>query len=250
MSNYDTVILDIEGTITPITFVKETLFPYVTSGLSAFLDRTWDTPELKSQVELLRAQAKKDVQDNVEHALLIPSETEASTEEVKDAVIKTINWQMKADRKIGALKSFQGFMWKEGYESGELRGVVYDDVIPALEKWKSAGKTVYIYSSGSVPAQKLLVGYSTKGDLMHFFSGYFDTSVGLKTESQSYKNIAKLINKENDTNSILFVTDNINEIFPSSEAGYQVVISSRPGNAPLGPESEQFKIVTSFDQIQ
>ncbi|CAO0793780.1 unnamed protein product [Mucor circinelloides] len=247
MDNYDTVILDIEGTITPITFVKETLFPYVTSGLSAFLDRTWETDELKKQIELLREQAKKDVDAKMEQAVIIP--TEASADQIKSAVIETIAWQMKADRKIGALKSFQGYMWKEGYESGVLRGVVYDDVVPALDQWKAAGKKIYIYSSGSVPAQKLLVGYSTKGDLMSYFSGYFDTAVGLKTESASYKNIAQQIGKENDTKSILFVTDNINEIFAATEAGYQVVISDRPGNAPLGPESKQFKIVTSFDQI-
>ncbi|KAK4518135.1 uncharacterized protein ATC70_001486 [Mucor velutinosus] len=249
MANYDTVILDIEGTITPITFVKEALFPYVTSGLSAFLDRTWKTDELKKQIELLREQAKKDVDAKMEQAVNIPTESEASAEQIKFAVIETISWQMKADRKIGALKSFQGYMWKEGYESGVLRGVVYDDVVPALDQWKVAGKKIYIYSSGSVPAQKLLVGYSTKGDLMSYFSGYFDTAVGLKTESASYKNIAQQIGKENDTKSILFVTDNINEIFAATEAGYQVVISDRPGNAPLGPESKQFKIVTSFDQI-
>ncbi|KAG1089832.1 hypothetical protein G6F42_019870 [Rhizopus arrhizus] len=208
MDNYDTVILDIEGTITPITFVKETLFPYVTSGLSAFLDRTWETDELKKQIELLREQAKKDVDAKMEQAVIIP--TEASADQIKSAVIETIAWQMKADRKIGALKSFQGYMWKEGYESGVLRGVVYDDVVPALDQWKAAGKKIYIYSSGSVPAQKLLVGYSTKGDLMSYFSGYFDTAVGLKTESASYKNIAQQIGKENDTKSILFVTDNIN----------------------------------------
>lgn len=249
MANYDTVILDIEGTITPITFVKETLFPYVTSGLSAFLDRTWETNELKSQIELLREQAKKDVDTKIDQAIIIPSESEASVADIKSAVVETIVWQMKADRKIGALKSFQGYMWKEGYESGVLRGVVYDDVVPVLDQWKAAGKKIYIYSSGSVPAQKLLVGYSTKGDLMSYFSGYFDTSVGLKTESASYENIAQQIGKENNTESILFVTDNINEIFAATKAGYQVVISDRPGNAPLGPESKEFKIVTSFDQI-
>ncbi|KAI8879589.1 2,3-diketo-5-methylthio-1-phosphopentane phosphatase [Backusella circina FSU 941] len=249
MSNYDTVLLDIEGTITPITFVKETLFPYVTIGVSSFLDRTWDSPETKEQIELLRVQAAKDVNDKLPEAVLIPTEQEATKEQIKEAVVKNIDWQMKADRKIGALKSFQGVMWKEGYASGELKGVVYDDVIPRLEKWKADGKKIYIYSSGSVPAQKLIVGYSDKGDLKHFFSGYFDTAVGLKIESDSYKNIAKEIKKEDSTNSILFVTDNIKEIFAASEAGYQVVISDRPGNAPLGPESTQFKIVTSFDQI-
>ncbi|CEP07045.1 hypothetical protein [Parasitella parasitica] len=249
MANYDTVILDIEGTITPITFVKETLFPYVTSGLSTFLDRAWGSKELKNQIELLREQAKKDVDAHSNQAVIIPNESEASAAEIKSAVIETISWQMKADRKIGALKSFQGYMWKEGYESGELRGEVYDDVVPALDKWKADDKKIYIYSSGSVPAQKLLVGYSTKGDLMSYFSGYFDTGVGLKTESTSYKNIARQIGKENDTEHILFVTDNINEIFAAAKAGYQVVISDRPGNAPLGPESKNYKIVTSFDQI-
>ncbi|KAI7897819.1 2,3-diketo-5-methylthio-1-phosphopentane phosphatase [Cokeromyces recurvatus] len=249
MSNYDTVILDIEGTITPITFVKETLFPYVTSGLSAFLDRTWNSEDLKKQIELLRVQAKKDVEDKIPQAILIPTETEASSEEIKAAVTETIAWQMQMDRKIGALKSFQGYMWKEGYESGILCGVVYDDVTPVLDKWKAEGKKIYIYSSGSVPAQKLLVGYSTKGDLTSYFSGYFDTNVGLKTETESYRNIAKQIGKENETSSILFVTDNIKEIFAAKEAGYQVIISDRPGNSPLGPESKEFKIITSFDQI-
>ncbi|KAI9485354.1 MAG: 2,3-diketo-5-methylthio-1-phosphopentane phosphatase [Benjaminiella poitrasii] len=249
VSNYDTVVLDIEGTITPITFVKETLFPYVLSGLSAFLDRTWNSEELKKQIELLRVQAKKDVEDNIPQAVLIPTDSEASPEEIKTAVKETIVWQMNIDRKIGALKSFQGYMWKEGYESNVLCGVVYDDVVPVLAQWKAAGKKIYIYSSGSVPAQKLIVGYSTKGDITNYFSGYFDTTVGLKTETESYSNIAKQIGKENDTKSILFVTDNIKEIFAAKQAGYQVVISDRPGNMPLGPESKEFKIVTSFEQI-
>ncbi|ORE10718.1 2,3-diketo-5-methylthio-1-phosphopentane phosphatase [Rhizopus microsporus var. microsporus] len=247
MSNYDTVVLDIEGTITPITFVHETLFPYVTSGLKAFLDRVWDSPELKDQIELLRKQAKQDVDNKIPEANLIPTEAEASPEEIKSSVIKNINWQMKADRKIGALKSFQGYMWKEGYESGELRGVIYDDVLPRLDQWIAEGKKIYIYSSGSVPAQKLLVGFSTKGDLSKYFSGYFDTKIGLKIEPESYKKIAQEINKE--CSSILFVSDNIKEIVAASEVGYQVVISDRPGNAPLGDESKAFKIITSFDQI-
>ncbi|RCH79890.1 hypothetical protein CU097_003184, partial [Rhizopus azygosporus] len=215
MSNYDTVVLDIEGTITPITFVHETLFPYVTSGLKAFLDRVWDSPELKDQIELLRKQAKQDVDNKLSEAKLIPTEAEASPEEIKSSVIENINWQMKADRKIGALKSFQGYMWKEGYESGELRGVIYDDVLPRLDQWIAEGKKIYIYSSGSVPAQKLLVGFSTKGDLSKYFSGYFDTKIGLKIEPESYKKIAQEINKE--CSSILFVSDNIKEIVAANE---------------------------------
>ncbi|KAF7731645.1 Enolase-phosphatase E1 [Apophysomyces ossiformis] len=250
LSDYDTVVLDIEGTITPITFVKEVLFPYVTRGLDAYLDRAWGTEDLNNYIAQLREQARKDVQDKVGDAVLIPTETEASPEEIKAAIKKNIHWQMAADRKIGALKSFQGFMWKDGYLSGELLGQVYDDVVPALDTWRAAGKKIYIYSSGSIAAQKLLVGYTNKGDLSEYFSGYFDTTIGLKVEPESYKAIAREIGKENDPSRILFVTDNIKEVIASKQAGFQVVISDRPGNAPLGPESEAFKIVTSFDQIQ
>ncbi|KAI9018598.1 2,3-diketo-5-methylthio-1-phosphopentane phosphatase [Phycomyces nitens] len=245
MANYDTVVLDIEGTITPITFVKDILFPFVTQGLDSFLDRTWGSEDLKKYIDQLREQAKKDVENGVPEAVLIPTE---GSEEIKAAIKKNIGWQMAADRKIGALKAFQGYMWKEGYSSGELRGQVYDDVVPALNKWRDSGKKIYIYSSGSVPAQKLLVGYSDKGNLMEYFSGYFDTTIGLKTEVQSYVNIAKDISK--DPKQILFVTDNIKETIAAHQAGFQVVISDRPGNALLGPESAAFKIVTAFDQIQ
>ncbi|ORZ13580.1 2,3-diketo-5-methylthio-1-phosphopentane phosphatase [Absidia repens] len=245
-TNCDTVILDIEGTITPITFVKDILFPYVTNGLDAFLDRSWGTTELNDHIQLLREQAEKDVTAGLSGAILIP--LESSKEDIKSAVKQNIEWQMAADRKIGALKSFQGLMWRSGYESGELIGVVFDDVVPALKKWQSEGKKIYIYSSGSVPAQKLLVGYTEQGDLRKYFSGYFDTSVGLKVEAQSYLNIAQEIGIK-DTNTILFVTDNINEIRAADQAGIKVIIADRPGNAPLDLANSTYKVVTSFDSL-
>ncbi|KAI8332596.1 HAD-like domain-containing protein [Chlamydoabsidia padenii] len=244
-TNYNTVILDIEGTITPITFVKDVLFPYVTNGLDAFLDKEWGTTELDHHVQLLRDQAEKDVAAGLEGAVVIPK---SSSNEIKVAVKQNIKWQMAVDRKIGALKSFQGYMWKAGYENGDLIGMVYDDVVPALTKWQSEGKKIYIYSSGSVPAQKLLIGYTKQGDLSKYFSGYFDTTVGLKVEKQSYLNIAKEIGIDN-TNTILFVTDNINEIHAADQAGIQVVIADRPGNAPLGSVNPSYKIVNTFDDI-
>ncbi|KAG1447197.1 hypothetical protein G6F56_009335 [Rhizopus delemar] len=98
-----------------------------------------------------------------------------------------------------------------------------------------------------VPAQKLLVGYSTKGDLTSYFSGYFDTTIGLKVQTESYQSIAQEINQNPE--SILFVSDNIHEIQAAHQAGFQVVISDRPGNAPLNNDSQAFQIVTSFEQI-
>ncbi|KAI8142444.1 2,3-diketo-5-methylthio-1-phosphopentane phosphatase [Fennellomyces sp. T-0311] len=243
--NYDTVVLDIEGTITPITFVKDTLFPFVLNGLDAFLDRNWGSSDLDAYIAQLREQAQKDVDNGLTGAVVIPKE--GSSDEIKAAIKKNIQWQMAADRKIGALKAFQGYMWKDGYATGELRGEIYADVTPLLNKWRDSGKKMYIYSSGSVPAQKLIVGYSDKGNLTEYFSGYFDTAVGLKIEASSYEKIAQEIGE--NPSRILFVSDNIKEIQAAKQAGYQVVISERPGNAPLGPESKEFKIITSFEQL-
>ncbi|KAG2173846.1 hypothetical protein INT43_005266 [Umbelopsis isabellina] len=245
---YNTVILDIEGTTTPITFVKDVLFPYVTSGLYKFLTDTWGATELKQHVELLRQQAELDAEAGMKQAVLIPHETHSNADQVKAAIQQSIEWQMREDRKIGPLKSFQGYMWKSGYETGELQGQVYDDVVPALDRWKADGCKIYIYSSGSVPAQKLLFGHSEKGDLLPYFSGHFDTSIGSKIESSSYNAIARAISIQ--PSEILFVSDNVKEIIAAEEAGFQTVISDRPGNAPLSAKDRaNHKVVTAFDQI-
>ncbi|KAF8954981.1 Enolase-phosphatase E1, partial [Entomortierella lignicola] len=205
---YDVVVSDIEGTTTPIVFVKDNLFPYVTSKLAEFLKRNWSSEEMKNAVEALRVQAAKDVADGVNDAKAIAVESDdISAEKVQEDVIASIGWQMKADRKIGALKAFQGYMWKEGYANGDLKGAIYEDVIPAFDQWKSEGKKLYIYSSGSVDAQKLLFGFSEKGDLLHYFSGHYDTSIGHKVEAESYTKIASDIGINSE--KILFLSDNI-----------------------------------------
>ncbi|KAK9766930.1 enolase-phosphatase E1 [Basidiobolus ranarum] len=245
---YNTVILDIEGTTTPISFVHDVLFPYVRERAEEFLNQNWDSPELQQYVELLRGQAKQDTQEGNTPAVEIPKSEESDKNTIISAILTNIYWQMDQDRKIGALKNFQGYMWKTGYQIGELKGVVYDDVVPALERWSRDGMAIYIYSSGSVPAQKLLFGYSDKGDLLHFFQGHFDTTVGLKTEVESYERIAKEIGKS--PKDILFVSDNVKEIVAADQVGYFTAIADRPGNAPLDNEArEKFKVVRSFDEL-
>ncbi|KAF9365776.1 hypothetical protein BGX34_008380 [Mortierella sp. NVP85] len=249
IQRYDAVVSDIEGTTTPIVFVKETLFPYVTSKLKDFLKRNWDSEEMKSAVEALRVQAAKDIADGITDATPIAVEsTDVTAEKVQEDVIASVEWQMKVDRKIGALKAFQGYMWKEGYENGDLKGDIYDDVIPALDQWKAEGKKMYIYSSGSIEAQKLIFGYTAKGDLKHYFSGYFDTTTGPKVEAQSYTKIAEQIAV--DPAKILFLSDNINEIVAAKKAGFQAVVTDRPGNAPLTEEERASNtVVSSFLEI-
>ncbi|KAF9960172.1 Enolase-phosphatase E1 [Mortierella alpina] len=246
---YDLVISDIEGTTTPIVFVKENLFPYVTSKLAEFLKRNWASDEMKANVEALRIQAEKDVAEGLSEAVAIAMESsEVNAEKVQEDVIASIAWQMKADRKIGALKAFQGYMWKEGYANGDLKGVLYEDVVPVFDQWKTEGKKLYIYSSGSVPAQKLLFGHSEKGDLLHYFSGHYDTSIGQKIEAESYSKIVADIGANPERT--LFLSDNIHEINAAKKAGLQAVVVDRPGNAPLSDNDRASNIVvTSFSDI-
>ncbi|KAM3940354.1 enolase-phosphatase E1 isoform 2-T2 [Leptodactylus fuscus] len=177
----------------------------------------------------------------------IPSEHEAELQVIK-GVVDNVHWQMSLDRKTTALKQLQGHMWRSAYASGKVKGEVYDDVVPALNKWKEAGLKLYIFSSGSVEAQKLLFGYSIEGDLLELFQGHFDTTVGSKVESESYRRIADRIGCPTD--NILFLTDVIYEAEAAREAGVHVAVAVRPGNAALTDEEKsKFHLITSFDQL-
>ncbi|XP_072261415.1 enolase-phosphatase E1 isoform X2 [Pyxicephalus adspersus] len=205
------VLLDIEGTTTPITFVK----------------------------------AEKD------HALNgfvpIPG-NEAEVEQIIQGVVDNVHWQMSLDRKTTALKQLQGHMWRAAYAAGQVKGEVYDDVVPALRKWKEADMKLYIFSSGSVEAQKLLFGNSIEGDLLELFQGHFDTTVGSKLESESYRKIADHIGCS--TENVLFLTDVTKEAKAAKEAGMNVVIVVRPGNAALTDEEKaSYPLINSFKQI-
>ncbi|KAJ3203647.1 Enolase-phosphatase E1, partial [Dinochytrium kinnereticum] len=133
--------------------------------------------------------AAKDVEDGVEGVVVVLPRDHGDVEEVRGSVVGNVRWQVEKDRKVGALKAFQGFMWRFAYESGKVKGSVFDDVVPVLDLWRSRGIKVYVYSSGSVEAQKLLFGYSDKGDILDRFSGHFDTTIGSKLSPKSYTSI-------------------------------------------------------------
>ncbi|CAG8484471.1 2881_t:CDS:2 [Ambispora gerdemannii] len=253
MTTCNIVLLDIEGTTTPISFIHDCLFPYVTENLTGFLKENWNSSEFQSYIQLLREQALKDVENGMTDAVIIPKESESDVKSIQHAVTNNIQWQMRVDRKIAALKSFQGYMWKSGFVSGELKGVIYDDVVTAFKQWKDAGINIYIYSSGSVAAQKLLFAYSDKGNLSEYIDGYFDTTIGSKLESQSYLNIYNEIGIQSPPSSILFLSDNINEIIAAKKAGLQTAIVERPGNPPLnfnnGSNNEHILVIHSFLEV-
>ncbi|KAL8510216.1 hypothetical protein ACS0TY_017146 [Phlomoides rotata] len=239
------IVLDIEGTTTPISFVADVLFPYARDNVGKHLELTYDTAETQADIKLLRAQVEEDLKYGVADAVPIPSDGEK--EEVIAALVTNVGAMIKADRKITALKQLQGHIWQTGYKNNELEGVVFDDVPEALEKWHSLGIKVYIYSSGSRLAQRLIFGNTTYGDLRKYLSGFFDTTTGNKKETKSYIQIAESLGVDNPS-QILFVTDVYEEATAAKAAGLDVIISIRPGNGPL-PDNHGFQTVGSFSEI-
>ncbi|XP_053450042.1 enolase-phosphatase E1 isoform X2 [Nycticebus coucang] len=164
------------------------------------------------------------------------------------AVVDNVCWQMSLDRKTTALKQLQGHMWRAAFTAGRMKAEFFADVVPAVRKWREAGMKVYIYSSGSVEAQKLLFGHSTEGDILELVDGHFDTKIGHKVESESYRKIANSIGCS--TNNILFLTDVTPEASAAEEADVHVAVVVRPGNAGLtDDEKTYYSLITSFSDL-
>ncbi|ONK77248.1 uncharacterized protein A4U43_C02F4600 [Asparagus officinalis] len=240
------IVLDIEGTTTPISFVTDVLFPYARDNVRRHLMSTYDSKETKEDIGLLHAQVKDDLEKGILGSVPIPAD-DAGKEKVIDSLVTNVEAMIKADRKITALKQLQGHIWRTGYENNELQGVVFEDVPEALQKWHAKGIKVYIYSSGSREAQRLIFGNTVFGDLRKYLCGFFDTTVGNKRESRSYSEISQSVGVDKPS-QILFVTDVYQEAVAAKAAGLEVMISVRPGNAPL-PENHGFKTIKSFAEI-
>ncbi|KNA03371.1 hypothetical protein SOVF_209850 [Spinacia oleracea] len=240
------IVLDIEGTTTPISFVTDVLFPYARDNVGRHLSSTYDSPETQDDIKLLRAQVQEDLEAGIVGVVPVPSNDEGK-EEVVAALVANVEAMIKADRKITALKQLQGHVWRTGFLNNELEGVVFEDVPEALKRWHSSGIKVYIYSSGSRLAQRLIFGNTKYGDLRKYLCGFFDTAVGNKRETRSYVEIFQSMGVDNPS-EILFVTDVYQEATAAKAAGLEVIISVRPGNGPL-PENHGFKTVNSFSEI-
>jgi enolase-phosphatase E1 len=156
------------------------------------------------------------------------------------------NWLIDRDRKSPALKSLQGKIWEQGYKDGSLRSPVFADVRPAIERWRSSGIDVNIFSSGSVLAQKLLFAHTDAGDLTHLFSRYFDTGVGKKTEADSYRRIAQTLNLE--PGQVHFISDIESELDAAADAGMKTSMCIRPGNA-VQENSSRHRTIKGFDEV-
>lgn len=231
------VLLDIEGTTTPIAFVHETLFPFARARVRAFLAAHGGDLDVGRARDLLIAEHQAD--------LVRDTPPFASPESI-DALVSYVEWLMDRDRKSPGLKLLQGEVWEEGYRSGDLRGEIFDDVAPAIRRWHEAGLRVAIYSSGSELAQRRLFESTRHGDLTPLLAGFFDTRVGAKVESASYPRIASALGVS--PSGILFVSDITRELAAAREAGLHVVLSLRPGNAPE-PDRALYDCLESFDEL-
>lgn len=239
------IICDIEGTTSSISFVKDVLFPYALKHVEEYLKSHWSEDATKTVVAALREQADEDKKAEVEGVVTIPAE---DSEDIIPDVVKNVEWQMSQDRKTGALKTLQGLVWAQGYKDGTIKGHVYEDVKKALEQWNESGRKVYIYSSGSVDAQKMLFEYSEQGDLVKYLAGYYDTKIGAKQEKNSYEALLK--NIEATGEEALFLTDVVAEAKAAKEAGLNVVVLDRPGNAELSEEDrKEFTVISSFTDL-
>ncbi len=193
------IVTDIEGTTSSIDFVHQTLFPYAQRRLRRFLHEHGGEAEVRSILD--------EIAQTVGRTL------------TTDAAADVLEQWIAEDRKATPLKALQGMIWDIGYRSGELQGHVYADTAPALRRWHGAGRRLYVYSSGSVAAQKLIFGHTAEGDLQPLFSGYFDTRIGGKREADSYRAILREIGLPGA--AVLFLSDVGEELDAARAAGMQ-----------------------------
>jgi len=221
------ILLDIEGTTTPIDFVYKTLFPFARARVKDYLSGAWDEPEVQSDLEQLRAERAADAAQGLNPPAI---ECESSTERL-ESTVAYIHWLIDRDRKSTPLKAIQGRIWQEGYEAGQLLGEVFDDVPPAFARWRRQNKLICIYSSGSALAQKLLFAHTTAGDLTQYLCRYFDTTIGHKIEADSYLRISEDLRLA--PAEAVFISDVVAELDAARAAGMKTILAMRPGNRPV-----------------
>jgi len=227
------ILLDIEGTTTPIDFVHNTLFPFAKARIAGFVQENLD--DLKFELGQLEAEHATD-----------PGYNSGFRSDSANSVSDYLRHLIDEDRKSSALKSIQGLIWQKGYESGDLVSSMFDDVPAALKRWKDAGKSVAIFSSGSVLAQRLIFKYSDHGDLTQLIDAYFDTASGAKREAASYRSIADELAM--DAGDLIFVSDIPAELDAARTAGMQTALCMRAGNAAI-KEDHSHRAIESFDSL-
>jgi len=220
------ILTDIEGTTTEVSFVYDILFPYFRAHMDQW--KTVDSAPMNDVLEQTRLLVLEEQSINL-------TSNEALFEQLRQ-------WSIE-DRKVTPLKTFQGMVWEQGFKSGAIKGHIYPDVKPALERWTAMGIKLAIFSSGSIAAQKQLFGFSTEGNLTPYFSAYFDTTTGMKRDEQTYQLIAQQL--QASANSVLFLSDISQELEAANAAGIRTLQLVRPGT-----QANWSWCVADFSEIQ
>jgi enolase-phosphatase E1 len=224
------IVTDIEGTTSSISFVHDVLFPYARRALPGFVREHGGELEVRHWLDAAAADAGGVCQDEM--------------------IVEVLQGWIDEDRKHPALKALQGMIWAQGYAGAEYRAHVYDDAADALRRWHGEGHPLYVYSSGSVAAQKLLFGNSVAGNLAPLFSGFFDTAIGGKRELASYRNLVQAIGRP--AGEIVFLSDVVEELDAARAAGLDTVLLDRREDYPtprLGEETHDHRRVESFADV-
>ncbi|MFD0727614.1 acireductone synthase [Lysobacter brunescens] len=224
------ILTDIEGTTSSISFVKDVLFPYARRALPGFVRAHAEEPEVRRWLDVVAT----------EHGAVCSDDT----------IVEILQGWIDEDRKHTALKALQGMIWSDGYRGADFTAHIYPDAAAQLRDWHAAGLPLAVYSSGSVPAQKLFFGHTDAGDLTGLFEGWFDTEVGHKREAGSYTEIARRLGRLPD--DILFLSDVVEELDAAREAGLRTVLIDRLDDYPqprLGDAAHGHARVERFDQV-
>lgn len=219
------IVTDIEGTTSSLSFVKDVLFPYAHAHLAHFVAANAHRPDVRALLDAANREAGGSLDDA--------------------GIVAQLQRWIDEDRKITPLKSLQGLIWEAGYRNGDFKGHIYTDAAARLREWHARGIPLYVYSSGSVYAQKLLFAHSEAGDLTPLFSGYYDTHIGGKREPDAYRAIGADIGRP--AGDVLFLSDIAEELDAARAAGMQTIQLVRDGEPDACARHRQ---VPDFDAIE
>jgi enolase-phosphatase E1 len=232
-----TLLLDIEGTTTPVDFVYKVLFPYARARVEDFIRRRWSS-------ELVAPDLRRLAQEHAADLSQGRQPPPWGEDQNPESVIAYVHWLMDQDRKSTGLKSIQGKIWQAGYEAGELQGEVFPDVPGAFVRWRARKRSLCIFSSGSVLAQRLLFSGTNAGDLTPYIWKYFDTTTGPKEEPESYRTIAAACARSPE--EMLFISDVTSELDAARAVGLNTALCVR-GEVPESTGSHP--VIRTFDEI-
>jgi len=235
------ILLDVEGTTTPISFVYDKLFPYARKHIRSYLTQHCGSTEIRGLLAQLKEENLSDIKDGA------PA-FRGKEEDLGyvDSAVAYCLWLMDRDRKTTPLKALQGYIWEEGFKRRELQSEVFPDVPECFAAWRSQGRRIAIFSSGSVAAQKLVFEHTPFGNLRPQIEAFFDTNIGSKKDAKSYMRISEQLHAR--PADILFVSDVPDELSAASAAGMPVALAVRPGNAKH-PQAANYPAVNSFSEF-